>query len=438
MADASAQTQGTHLGLLGRKLSHSWSPRIHSYFCDMPYTLVELEPDELGAYVRGNRDWQGLNVTIPYKQDVMAFADELGDAAKRLGAANTLVRRADGSIFADNTDLYGFTWMLERFCTRELGAASARDALKGKEVLVLGSGGASKSVRAALVDCGAWVSTISRSGPDNYENLLERHATASLIVNTTPVGMYPECPATPVDVETLRAMPSLLGVLDVVYNPTVTGICLAAEELGLPWASGLSMLVAQALRSNELFLDTVHDPALIEKIEADLLSEMKNIVFIGMPGAGKTSTAKRVARALGRPFIDMDCAVTISCGITPAEYITQHGEDAFRKVETVECEKYGKSSGLVIACGGGVVTRPENYALLHQNGTILMLDRPLDQLSVQGRPLSQGRGVEVLAQERMPIYRAWADYIIDCCGTSDGDAIQARQLLGLSVEEEEV
>ncbi|MBQ6395718.1 MAG: shikimate kinase, partial [Atopobiaceae bacterium] len=210
-----------------------------------------------------------------------------------------------------------------------------------------------------------------------------------------------------------------------------TGICLAAERLGLPSTTGLAMLVGQALRSNELFLGRALDETLIETIETDLVREMSNVVFIGMPSAGKTSTGKRFARSVGRPFVDLDCAIELSCGMGTSEYLRTYGEDEFRRVETLEVDRYGKRSGIVIACGGGVVTRPENYPLLHQNSTILLLDRPLEELTVGDRPLSQSRGITALAEERMPLYRAWADEVIACTGTADGDAAYARELLGL-------
>ncbi|MCI6274916.1 MAG: AAA family ATPase, partial [Coriobacteriaceae bacterium] len=272
---------------------------------------------------------------------------------------------------------------------------------------------------------------ISRSGDDAYETLVERHGDAVLVVNATPVGMYPACPATPVPQGDLARMGSLAGVLDVVYNPTRTGIALAAERLGIPAETGLPMLVAQALRSSELFQGRTLDVSLVDDIERQILSETGNVVLIGMPGCGKTTTGKRLARILGRPFVDIDAAIEARTGESPARIIGAQGEQAFRRVESEITGEYGARSGLVIACGGGVVTVPANYDLLHQNGTIVFIDRPLPDLETSGRPVSATRGVEALARERMGAYRAWADVTLASTGSPSGNAQAIRGLLGL-------
>lgn len=417
-------------GLLGRTLGHSWSPAIHAQLGSAPYALFEREPGEVEAFVRQGA-WRGLNVTIPYKRRAFELADATSPRADRLGVANTLVRRADGSIYADNTDLAGFAWMLDSFCSRNLGGP-ADQVLRGAPVLVLGSGGASQAVQAALADCGARASVISRRGEDTYHTLTERHGDARLVVNTTPVGMYPHCPASPLTDGQFEGLSLLRGVLDVVYNPQRTGICLQAERAGLPSESGLSMLVAQACRSAELFLGTdIPDQRIVELTEA-LRRKSQNVFFIGMPGVGKTSAARSLSHLLGRPFIDLDDAVRVSAGISAADYISQRGEEAFRDLETQVAAQYGARSGLVVACGGGIVTRDRNYDLLHQNGTVVLLRRPLDQLSTKGRPLSQARGLERLAAERGPLYERWADLALDCTGSAASDARQVMSLLGLS------
>lgn len=421
---------GAAFGLIGRRLGHSWSPTIHELLGSAPYALLELEPDEVGPFVRDGA-WRGLNVTIPYKTDAARLADVRSDAVEALGAANTLVRGEDGAIVAENTDVLGFSWMLARFCRDRLGA-SPRAALEGRDVLVLGSGGASRAVRYALeTAAGAHVSVISRGGPDGYEGLAGRHPHAALVVNTTPVGMYPACPASPLDDETLAALRELVGVLDVVYNPVRTGLVLAAERRGLPAESGLAMLVAQALYASKLFQGRELDDALVGTIERQIVARTENVVLIGMPGAGKTSCGRELARLLGRPFVDLDDAVEVACGRSPAQIIEQDGEAAFRAVETETAGRYGARSGLVVACGGGVVTRPENRDLLRQNGRVVLLDRPLGELSSDGRPMSRSRGVERLAAERMPAYRAWADVTLPCTGSPAGDAAALRELLDL-------
>ena len=218
-------------------------------------------------------------------------------------------------------------------------------------------------------------------------------------------------------------------MLDVVYNPRRTGICLAAERLGIPSESGLAMLVAQAFFASELFQGRKLDEALVDKIEQDILAETQNVILIGMPGSGKSSCGRALARLLGRPFVDVDDAIAAESGRSAAEIIRSEGEGAFRAIETRVTGGYAARSGLVIACGGGVVTRPENYDLLHQNGTIVLLDRPLEELSSRGRPVSQAKGVARLAAERMGLYRAWADITLTCTGSAEGDALAVRRLL---------
>ena len=417
-------------GLVGHPLGHSWSPEIHARLGSVPYALHDLTADEVEAFLREG-SWRGLNVTIPHKVLAAKLADVRSPAVERLGAANTLVRDDDGKLVAENTDVLGFAWMLTRFCREKLGSG-ARGVLKGRKVVVLGSGGASKAVRYALEETtGANVVVVSRTGDETYETLAERHKDAVLLVNTTPVGMYPSCPASPVDDSTLSSITNLLGVLDVVYNPHRTGICMAAERLGLPWESGLSMLVAQALYASELFQGRQLDDALVVKIERDILARTQNVILIGMPGAGKTSCGRALARQLGRPFVDLDDAIELECNRSPERIIREDGEAAFRDVESRVTARCASKSGLVIACGGGVVTRMDNYPSLHQNGTIVHIDRDLSELSAKGRPMSQDKGVERLAEERMHLYRSWADVTVSCTGSAEGDAQAVRGLLGL-------
>lgn len=424
-----APSTNASFGLLGRTLGHSWSPRIHATLGSVPYTLFEREPKDVEDFIR-NGSWQGINVTIPYKREAALLADERTSRVERLGVANTLVRKQDGSILADNTDILGFGWMLERFAQRELGCA-AHQALNNAKVLVLGSGGASQAVQASLRDVHAKPVVISRTGSETYDTLAERHEDAVLVVNTTPVGMYPNCPASPLTDSQLQALTHLRGVLDVVYNPERTGICLAAERLGIAYESGLAMLVSQAFYSSQLFQDKRLDNDLIPKIEQGIRRHTRNVVFIGMPGCGKTSAGRRLARMTNRPFVDLDDLFVVDHGLSPAECIESRGEDAFRELETKTAASYGGRSNLVIACGGGIVTQGRNYDLLHQNGTIVFLDRPLEELATEGRPLSKTKGIHALAQQRMGLYREWADLVLVCTGSAAGDAMEVRKLLGL-------
>ncbi len=417
-------------GLLGRTLGHSWSPQIHARLGSTPYALFEREPDEAERFLRAGA-WTGLNVTIPYKALAARVADTRSPRVERLGVANTLVRRADGSIHAENTDVLGFSWVLDRFCRREL-ATSAAEAFADGEMLVLGSGGACRAACMALAELvGHEATVISRSGPDTYENLAERHPHARLVVNATPVGMFPSCPASPLGGETIAALAELRAVIDVIYNPERTGLCLEAERRGIACESGLAMLVSQAFYASQLFQGTTLDEALVGRIEGEIRATQRNIVLIGMPGAGKTSTGRALARMLRRPFVDLDDAFAVETGSSAADYIRDRGEDAFRERESAVAAAYGSRSGLVIACGGGIVTRPRNYDLIHQNGTIVFVDRPLSQLASEGRPLSQLKGIEALARERMGLYRSWADVTLPCTGSAAGDAALLRELLEL-------
>lgn len=417
-------------GLVGRKLGHSWSPMIHASLGSVPYDLVELEPEQVEPFIREG-SWRGLNVTIPYKRAAADAADERTDRVRALGVANTLVHTPDGRILADNTDVLGFEAMLRSFCLEHLGQSSS-EAFSGKKALVLGTGGAAQAVSYVLAELvGCRVCFVSRSGESTYQNMLELHEDAALIVNTTPVGMYPNCPASPLQEGTLERLGQLRAVLDVVYNPLRTGICLQAERAGIPCSTGLSMLVWQAVYASELFQGKTLDHGLVGDITGGIVAQTTNVAFIGMPGVGKTTAGRSLARLVHRPFVDLDDAFTISEGMSPAECISRFGEDAFRARETAVLRDCASRSGIVMACGGGVVTRPENYDLLRQNSTIIMLDRPIDQLSSKGRPLSQQRGLKQLARERMDLYRAWADHVVTCTGSASSDAASIREMLGI-------
>ena len=359
-------------GLLGEKLGHSYSPRIHAELSDYEYLLYEKTPDEVESFVReGN--WHGLNVTIPYKKTVIPFCDELTELAKQIGSVNTLLRRPDGSILGDNTDAYGFETLLQK----------TGFVPEGKKALVLGSGGASATVCACLRLHGAEVVVVSRSGEINYRNVSELHSDAALIVNTTPLGMYPKNGEKALD---LNPFSNLEAVLDVVYNPARTAILLQAEELGIPCAGGLRMLVAQGVRASEIFLGQKHPDRELERIYSKLSAEMQNVILIGMPGSGKSTIAKRLSKTLGRECVEADQKIEEKAGCTIPEIFAAEGEDGFRRRETEVLSELGKRSGLVISTGGGCVTREENYPLLHQNGTIIRITRDLTKLAREGRP----------------------------------------------------
>ena len=385
-------------GLLGKKLSHSYSPQIHKHLGDYSYELFEKQPEEIADFLKyGN--FTGINVTIPYKKDVIPYCDELTECAKSLGAVNTIVRRPDGTLIGHNTDYFGFQYMVGK----------TNLTVAGKKVLVLGSGGASATAVAVLQKLGAKIVVISRSSENNYNNL-NLHSDAAIIVNATPVGMYPNAGTSPVD---LDLFPNLEGVLDIIYNPARTKFLMDAEKRGIVTENGLSMLVAQAKEAAEWFTGNKINNSVIEKIYASLRTEMENIVLIGMPGCGKSTVGRRIAELTGKQFVDADTEITNTAGISVPEIFTREGEAGFRKRETDVPAQLGQRSGLVIATGGGCVTRKENYPLLHQNSTIYWIQRDIHALSTDGRPLSQTGKLEQMWQVRRPLYDSFADYIID-------------------------
>lgn len=384
-------------GLLGRKLGHSYSPAIHAHLGDYEYALYEKEPEELEAFLRSG-DWDGLNVTMPYKQAVIPYLDHVSATARDLGAVNTIVRR-DGKLVGHNTDYWGFHSMLAKS-----GLCPA-----GKKCLVLGSGGASKVAQSVLKNADARVVVISRTGENNYHNL-QLHSDAAILVNTTPVGMYPHTGVSPVD---LDLFPHLEGVLDVVYNPERTQLLLDAEKRGIVAENGLWMLIAQAIYAAIRFTGKPADSKSIEEIHSILRAQMENIVLIGMPGCGKSTIGRLLAQKSGKCFVDADEEIEKMAKKNIPAIFAEDGEDAFRVYETKVLEALGKQSGLIIATGGGCVTRAENYPLLHQNGTIFWLQRDLEKLPADGRPLSQSGNPEAMYAFRAPLYAAFADFIVD-------------------------
>lgn len=399
-------------GLLGRTLRHSYSPQIHALLGDYEYRLFEVEPQDLEAFLK-KREFGGINVTIPYKKDVLPYLSGISDNAKRIGAVNTIIVKEDGGLYGDNTDYDGFLRLVQK----------SGFQVKGKKALVLGTGGASLPISAVLSDLGAReVVFISRSGENNYQNL-SHHADADFIVNTTPVGMYPNNLKAPLS---LSEFPKLSGVLDVVYNPQKTKLILDAERLGIPAYSGLLMLVAQGKRAAELFLGHDIPDSETDRIFKKLSTEMQNIVLVGMPGCGKTTVGKALAEQLNRPFFDADKEVLKRTGKSAEAWIEACGEAVFRQKETEVLESLCKQSGTVIATGGGAVTVPENADILRQNSIVFFINRDVSALPVEGRPLSKATALSEMYEVRLPLYRGVCDYEI---AADDGVDAVVRRIL---------
>lgn len=388
------------IALLGRKLGHSLSPEIHEYLGSYKYELHPLEPEELDSFFE-RTDFRGLNVTIPYKIDVVKYCAELSDAAKRIGCVNTIVRRTDGSYFGDNTDYFGFSYM----------ARSAGISFKDKKVLILGGGGASLTARLVVADEGAREVVIVDLGAENNYDNIERHSDAEIIVNCTPVGMYPNNGARLID---LDLFPHCEGALDVVYNPARTAFLLDVGDRGIKYANGLTMLVAQAAKSAEYFRLNEEVKADINDIVIKIARAQKNIVLVGMPGCGKSTAAKGLCEKLGREAVDTDDMIVEKSGKSIPEIFAEEGEPYFRALESRCVKEAGKGSGKVIATGGGAIMRPENRDALRGNSFVVFLKRNIEDLDRSGRPLSTGKSaLEVMYEKRLPLYRSCADVEIE-------------------------
>ena len=366
--------------------------------------------EELDIFLT-EKQFSALNVTIPYKETVIPYLDEVDAHAKKIGAVNTVVNR-NGKLKGYNTDFYGFRYMLQH---------NGID-VKNKKALVLGKGGASKAVIAVLEEMGAKeiLTVYYKENPETitYEACYKNHSDAEIIVNTTPVGMYPKADDCPID---LRKFPCLCGVADVVYNPLRTQLIVDAEQRGIPAAGGLEMLVAQAKYAVEIFLDTKIDDSRIAEINAGLMQERSNLVLIGMSGGGKTVLGRRTARKLGKTFVDTDEEIVKRIGMPIADFFAKEGEAVFREIETEVLHELSAQNNLVISTGGGIVKNPLNVDLLKRNGRIIWLKRDAERLQRgHGRPLAPDKAAtQKLYEERLPLYTAAAEAIAENNGTAE-------------------
>lgn len=386
-------------GLLGRKLSHSLSVPIHNALGNMDYKLFELDESELEAFLR-QLDLGGVNVTIPYKQAVMSFLDEISPEARAIGAVNTIVNR-DGKLFGYNTDKDGFMMMLK----------CSGIEISGKKVVIFGSGGASKTAIYCSQMLGARDIVVLGSKDNTPENVA-KHSDAEVIVNATPVGMKPNYLKSAL---VLSDFPNCEGVIEMIYNPLRTKLIMDAEAMGIKAIGGLIMLTSQAKKAHEYFFDTVVTDEFSKKCAEDLWKKNENIVLIGMPGSGKTTVGKLLAEISGREYVEIDEEIVKAAGRSIPEIFKESGEEGFRKIESEITLEASTKNGIIIITGGGVVTRQENYYPLHQNSRIYEITRDLDSLATDGRPLSAGGidALKVMYKTRKPMYEAFRDVTIE-------------------------
>ncbi len=400
-------------GLIGEHLKHSYSCEIHAQIADYEYELHEIPPSGLGGFLK-KREFNAINVTIPYKQDVIPYLDEISDTAKRIGAVNTIVNR-NGRLYGDNTDFAGMLAL-----AKHIGVD-----MKGKKVLILGTGGASKTGHALAEYMGAQsVYYVSRSGKDgsiSYEQAVTEHSDAQIIINATPVGMFPKQDGRPIDIS---AFPKLEGVIDAIYNPLRTNLILDAQERGIPAEGGLYMLSAQAVHASAVFRDIPLDESLVDKAFKSVKNDKQSIVLIGMPSSGKTTVGRILAEKCGKQLADTDEYIVRKIGMPISDFFAKHGEAEFRKIEKETVAELSATGGRIIATGGGAVLDAENVRALKQNGVLVFLDRrPENLIATDDRPLASRRSaLEKLYAERYDIYCAAAELHIDANTTPEAEA----------------
>jgi len=395
-------------GCIGEHLLHSFSKEIHECFADYRYDICEVARDELHRFMT-ERKFRAINVTIPYKQDVIPYLDRVSDMAREIGAVNTIVNK-DGKLYGHNTDFFGMTSLIKLIS----------DGLEGMKVIILGTGGTSRTARAVAKSLGAAeVVTVSRSAKEGcitYDQMYDTCRDASFLINTTPCGMFPNTLDTPVDISRL---PSLKGVCDAIYNPLRTELISDAISLGIPAVGGLYMLVAQAVAASAIFTSREPYPEdVIKEVYEKILSDKENIVLIGMPGCGKSTVGKLIAERLGREFIDTDEVIVKRSGEEIKDIFASKGEKVFRDMETEAVKEVSDRGCRVIAVGGGAVLRDENVRYLKKNGRLIFLDRPVEQLiPTESRPLASDKeAIMTRYRERYPRYTSVADDMLKTDG----------------------
>lgn len=390
-------------GLLGAKLSHSFSKDIHNKIADYEYELIELTPEELDIFLK-EKKFKAVNVTLPYKKTVIPYLDELTEAAESIGAVNC-IRNEDGRLIGHNTDFAGMVGLIKH----------AGIEIEGKKVLILGTGATSETAKAVCNFLGAAeVLKISRTESEDvvtYETAVIEHTDADVVINTTPVGMYPQQQGLPIDITQFK---NLKGVIDVVYNPLRTNFVLAASEAGVKAEGGLYMLIEQAVKASEFFVNTKYCGCVTDNIYFDLVKQKQNVVLTGMPASGKTTVGKTIAENLGKTFCDTDELIVKKAGMTIPEIFEKFGEEYFRDLESSVIKEISGRTGVVIATGGGAVLRNENVRALKLNGKIFFLDRAPEKLiPTEDRPTaSTTEQIMKRYEERYPIYKSSCDYVV--------------------------
>lgn len=390
-------------GLIGEKLGHSFSKEIHERIADYTFDLCPLTKEEFKDFME-KKNFKAINVTIPYKKDVIPYLDEMDDSAKAIGAVNTIVNK-NGRLIGHNTDFTGFLYMVQKHNVH----------MKDKKVLVIGNGGASAAIQAVVHHEGAKelviVDIVAGNGAITYEECFSNHLDADIIINTSPIGMYPKIGNAPIDIAMFHKCKC---VMDVIYNPILTRLCFEAQEMNIHRVIGLEMLIAQAKQSVEFFLEEKVDDEIIDEIYQDMLVERCNIVLIGMPSAGKTTIGKLLEQRLGKAFVDLDDEVIKKAGMSIPSIFEKYGEEGFRALETEVAIDLSKKNNLIIATGGGTIKHKVNMDYLRQNGITIFIDRDVDKLisSDPNRPLSKSKEVlKQMHEERHPLYVTYAAYI---------------------------
>lgn len=409
-------------GLIGEKLGHSFSKDIHERLSDYTYHLIPLSKQEVHTFMQ-ERQFQAINVTIPYKKTVIPYLDEIDEKAQKIGAVNTIVNHK-GKLKGYNTDYDGFNYMLKKH----------QVYLNRKKVVILGNGGASAAIQAVIqsypIESMIIVNRRASENVITYDECYQKHLDAQIIINTTPVGMYPNNDASPLD---LAPFPQLECVIDIIYNPLYTKLCIDAKARHIQYIGGLEMLIAQAKYAVEHFKQIKIDESIIDEIYKDMLKERVNIVLIGMPSCGKSTIAKQLEKHLNHPVVEFDEEIVTEMKMSIPEIFNKYQEKGFRDIETIICKKYAMQNAMIISTGGGIIKKSENMDVLQQNGMIIYIERPLEQLLYNDgtRPLSSSKeAVEKLYQERIPIYQKYADIII----SNDGDLNKVIDYILIEIE----